>query len=87
MSTLVAYMWWCGDDECDCTQPVIERYTERGRFFNIERLWEGSFHSQRDPDERAQQEAEMMEAAARFGIELSREDEYSDLYGRKEEAP
>lgn len=24
---LVARMWYCGDEECDCTQPIIEVIT------------------------------------------------------------
>lgn len=23
-SEIVIYVWWCADDECDCTQPVVE---------------------------------------------------------------
>ena len=52
---LIAYVWWCGDDYCDCTQPVIQAHhhlcrhlsfegTEAHRFEG-EYLWEGEFRS------------------------------------------
>jgi hypothetical protein len=47
---VVGCVWWCGDYVCDCTQAVIERVTEYGGPFRVERvdrklLWEGQFHS------------------------------------------
>ena len=45
----VAHIWWCGDDECDCIQPVIERITpnrEAGYpWIRRETIWAGTFVS------------------------------------------
>lgn len=70
------YLWFCGDDECDCTQPVVERLDPNPRapgFITRTRLWEGSFRSQADRAERAQQLRELRSAARRFGVTLSRD--------------
>ena len=44
------YMWWCGDDYCDCTQPIVEiRSTEIPFSFGWTaptRIAEGPFLSQ-----------------------------------------
>jgi len=44
-----ARIWWCGDYECDCIQPRIERVTpnrEAGYpWIRRETLWEGTFVS------------------------------------------
>jgi hypothetical protein len=44
---LVASVWWCGDDYCDCTKPVIERITPNTNagypWIQREQLWEGRF--------------------------------------------
>jgi hypothetical protein len=48
----VAYVWWCGDDCCDCTQAVIvERYknAKDPRFFVSVGVWEGEFHTDGEP--------------------------------------
>jgi hypothetical protein len=42
---LEAYVWWCGDEECDCTQPRIELV--HGVMGRVDRdpLWVGTFRS------------------------------------------
>lgn len=44
---IVAQLWWCGDEECDCTQPMIERITPNRRagypWILRDTLWEGEF--------------------------------------------
>lgn len=42
---VVASIWWCGDEYCDCTEPVIERISPGTRYpwVRRERLWEGTF--------------------------------------------
>ena len=73
---LVARMWWCEDEVCDCTQPIIERVSQNPidpRFFTRERLWEGQFISQDggyDDDELAMRRDEFTAKAADFGIAL-----------------
>lgn len=48
-SEVVAYVWWCGDEQCDCTEPVIVRVTpnlEAGYpWVRREALWTGQFLS------------------------------------------
>jgi hypothetical protein len=72
---VVAYMWWCGDYECHCTQPVIERWTETDSSMaprhRSEWLWEGTFGSLDSATVRDDvlQWRELKEAAERFGAE------------------
>jgi hypothetical protein len=44
-----AEMWWCMDEECDCTQPIIVRITPNTQvgypWVRRELLWEGEFLS------------------------------------------
>lgn len=44
-----ALIWYCGDDECDCTVPAIERIQPNYRvgypWVTRTRLWEGAFLS------------------------------------------
>ncbi len=44
-----AYVWWCGDEVCDCVMPVIERLTPNTKagfpWVHVERVWEGTFVS------------------------------------------
>ena len=75
--TIIAYVWWCGDSDCDCTEPVIawqwsepSRHTSI-RFYRREAIWTGTFVSRdggRDPDDPDPDE-ELAEACARLGIE------------------
>lgn len=67
---LSAHVWGCDDEVCNCTQPVIERLTpgERWPWVKIERVWEGTFHTEGEGyDESC---LELTEAAGRFGIPL-----------------
>ena len=46
---MFAYVWWCGDDYCDCSQAKILTYTERnGPAFRGPHttIWEGEYHSE-----------------------------------------
>lgn len=49
-SYVVAEIWDCGDEECDCIQPVINRATPNRTagypWIKWERLWEGTFVTQ-----------------------------------------
>lgn len=71
---LVAGMWSCEDEDCDCTQPQIDRITpnrEAGYpWIRREAVWRGTFRSQADLDERLAQRAELAAAAAERGITL-----------------
>lgn len=83
---LVAHMWRC-DDDCECTHPRIVRLTPNRRgsgypWIHTAVLWDGTFHSEAEPDELAAQRDELTEAAKRFKIQLD-----EDLYGVREDAP
>ena len=75
---LVARIWWCGDEECDCTQPVIERITpnlEAGYpWIRREALWSGEFLTdtwEYDQEQReALQFAPLREARQRLGAPM-----------------
>ena len=76
---IVASMWYCGDDYCDCTQPVIERITPNHAagypWIRRETLWSGTFLTDtwQRPEERQQQFAEIREACHQYGIPVSQE--------------
>ena len=73
-----AYIWWCGDDICNCTQPKLDRVSPNHHgigypWIRRMNLWSGTFVSDRDGDELAVQEGEINEIANRFGITLDRD--------------
>jgi hypothetical protein len=73
---LVAEVWWCGDDWCDCTQPQIVRITPNTDagypWVRREAVWEGEFLTgtwQYEPAERERlQFGPLREACTRFGV-------------------
>jgi hypothetical protein len=40
------YIWWCGDEYCDCSEGCIVflRRNEHG-FYNLHTLWSGKFYT------------------------------------------
>jgi hypothetical protein len=71
---LVAEMWWCQSDTCDCVQPRITKISPhdppRPPWIIRETLWSGTFCSRPEPEEGAAQRRELREAATRFEITL-----------------
>ena len=81
---LIAYVWWCGDGECDCTEPVIAWQWRRweglvtGKRMNIpcydrEAIWTGTFVTRGGGLEDGMEpdpEAELAAECARRGIVL-----------------
>jgi hypothetical protein len=73
---LVAELWWCGDDWCDCTKPQIVRITPNTDAgypcVRRELIWEGEFLAETwlyDWDElERMHDAPLREACARFGV-------------------
>lgn len=71
-----AFMWYCGDEFCECSQPVIEKFTWRSdelgrrKLIKRERLWEGTFHSEAELEEREEQHRELAAECARRSIPL-----------------
>lgn len=73
---LQARIWWCGDEACDCTEPMIERIKpnlEAGYpWIHRETVWEGEFLTETwiyGPQEREQlQYAPLRAACAQFGV-------------------
>lgn len=45
-----AYMWWCGDEICDCTQPTIDYVTRNPKaglpWVVRKQVWAGCWHSE-----------------------------------------
>lgn len=80
-SRLVAKVWWCGDDYCDCTKPLIERITPNHKggypWVHREAVWEGEFLTDTysyDWEERERlQFGPLREACHRFGIGVPEE--------------
>ena len=83
--TLEASMWWCGDDDCDCWQPQIDRLTPNFKggypWIHREEVWRGDFHSQPEASEWAAQLQQLRDAAAQHGVPLTEEDDHTP-YGR-----
>lgn len=69
MSELRAEMWRCGDEVCDCTQPIVVRVTPNLGFSGAvhrEVLWAGTFRSGATLGELAEQEWELEDARQRL---------------------
>ena len=77
---VVASVWYCGDEYCNCTQPQIEIVRPNLKasypWIQRERIWEGTF---RTDGEGSQDEwrCELEPAAAEYGITLD-----ENLFGR-----
>jgi len=75
---LVAYVWWCGDFECNCHQPRIDRFTRsrkwRGRLplHDIEPVWQGKFRSLCTPTDMKKIYVELKKKAMELGIETNK---------------
>jgi len=71
---LVAEIWHCNDEVCDCYQPQITKITPhnppRPPWIQREQLWAGTFHSQPGTEEWDEMTRELEDAAARAGITL-----------------
>lgn len=70
---LAARMWQCGDEVCDCTQPMIEIITPNmvagAPWIHRKTLWQGAFHSEATIEERAEQESELRKAMEKYKID------------------
>lgn len=70
-----AYIWWCGDEHCDCSEPHIDHVTPNRKagypWINRKNLWAGTFET--DGEGRESQAVELKQAADRFGIQLDEE--------------
>ena len=62
------YVWWCGDPVCDCTQAQIIRWLPGAHGWHAEQLWAGTYIASGYDEDRALNEAELREAALRFGL-------------------
>lgn len=73
---LVARLWWCGDEVCDCYQPMIERMRPNLAagypWITRERVWEGTFDSGGEHLDRLR--AELRQAAVIHGITVNDKD-------------
>jgi hypothetical protein len=78
-SGLVASIWWCGDEWCDCTEPRIELITP-GR---TKMVWQGTSMADTcgaSALERLAQYVELRDACERKGVEFP-EDLADELAG------
>lgn len=69
---LVAEIWNCNDEYCDCHQPQISRVSPSFKagypWVKRERIWEGTFISAPSLREYRRLERELSEAKERFEI-------------------
>jgi len=69
-----AFMWYCGDEVCECSQPVVEQYTYRSdylgrrKLIDRKRLWEGTFRAGADAGESEAQRRELVAECERRGL-------------------
>lgn len=74
---VLAHMWWCGDEYCNCFLPIIERITPNHvlGFPCIKRefIWEGSFISQPSTEDYAQMAEELRQACLEHGVPVPEE--------------
>lgn len=81
---ILSYIWFCGDNACYCTQPVVERITPNllagYPWIKHERLWEGEFTSGQY-ENRSHEIPELKKAAKKFGIQVDK-----NGYGEIEES-
>lgn len=71
---LVAEIWRCGDEVCDCWQPQITLISPHDPpmppWIRRDRKWEGTFISDPDNSELQDIRSELRTAAAKYGIVL-----------------
>ncbi len=78
---IVAEIWWCGDDYCDCTEPMIVRITPNLKagypWIHREVLWSGEFLTETggySPEEiRERQYEPLRRECRRFGIPVPKQ--------------
>lgn len=71
---LVATIWFCGDEICDCNQAVIIKvitFVGRNPHRSQERVWEGTFFSEPTTEDWVTIRRELVEAADRYGITVN----------------
>ncbi len=70
---LRAFMWYCGDDVCNCSQPKIIKQSPNWNmgypWVRQDSVWEGTFRSDGEDYELLVQE--LKDAAARYDIPLT----------------
>lgn len=66
---LVARLWRCVDDDCNCVQPMIREEWGLGDGFNSEIVWEGEFYSDPSPMELQFAYEELEGAAYKHNLE------------------
>lgn len=75
MARLEAYLWWCGDYNCDCSQPVIDRVTPNRQagypWIHREKVWQGSFRT--GGEDMDMLRAELVAAAVEYHIKLDKD--------------
>lgn len=61
------YVWWCGDDWCDCYQATIEHRTPNPidrRWAIVDTAWQGGFYTGDEGDEHSTAVLELRRAHA-----------------------
>ena len=72
-SYLLALVWWCGDDICDCSQAQIEQIFPNpvGRPWILrERVWQGPFYTHGEQGAEADLKRHLDELVASGDFEL-----------------
>ena len=77
--SILAEMWWCGDEHCDCTQPQINERNERGHL--IRTLEEGRYCCEADNQEHKEQCLWLLQKAREYQVENLKkiEEQYKEL--------
>lgn len=73
---IIARMWHCLDEVCDCWQPLVERITPNRTagfpWVIRERLWSGTLASEPDEEKIDKLKKELQEEADRRGIPIGK---------------
>lgn len=69
---LEAYIWFCGDLDCDCSQPMIEHIEPNLRagypWIKREHVWKGTYRAEASMSEYKDQVIELRKACKRYGV-------------------
>lgn len=66
-SNLIAHMWHCGDDECNCFQPMILKVLSE-KPYKYEKIEEGLFVSDPDQEEWNALRAWLLDKAKHYSV-------------------
>jgi len=80
IAKIEVYLWWCQDEVCDCTQPMVDVilpnvYPFQSKALQRQNIWKGNFQSEYggrlESEEYEQRDKELKAAAKLFNVTLN----------------